>query len=163
MLRTYWYQTVDPFRELTSLQQWMDQTLQQELNSAQKSTEVASKSAFIPRAEVFETEDQIALKIETPGVSEKDFDITLNNYVLTVRGERKLENGFKQENLAWTERPYGTFSRSFNLPKTVDVNTINATCNNGVLQIVFAKQEAVKPRQIPVKSSHKELTVSVSG
>jgi HSP20 family protein len=162
MLRTYWYDTVDPFRELTSLQQWMDQTLQQTLNSFAQTPQVVSNSAFVPKAEVFETDDQIALKLEVPGLSEKDFEITLNNHVLTVRGERKLENGFKQENLAWTERPYGTFSRSFNLPTTVDANTINATYTNGVLQIVLAKHESAKPKQIPVKSSQKELTASAS-
>lgn len=161
MLRTYWYDSVDPFRELTSLQQWMDRTLQQTLTSAQ-TPEVVSKPAFMPRAEVFETGDQIALKVEVPGVSEQDFEITLNNQVLTVRGERKLENGFKQENLAWTERPYGSFLRSFHLPQTVDVNTINATYANGILQIMFAKHEAAKPKQVPVQFRQKELTASAS-
>ena len=160
MLRTYWYDTVDPFRELTSLQQWMDQTLQATLNSFAQTPQVATNTAFVPRAEVFETSDQVALKIEVPGLSEKDFEITLKEHVLTVRGERKLENGFKQENLTWTERPYGTFIRTFNLPQTVDVNTINATYTNGILQIVFAKHEAAKPKQIPVNFAQKELTAS---
>ena len=104
----------------------------------------------------------MALKIEVPGLSEKDFEITLKEHVLTVRGERKLENGFTQENLTWTERPYGTFIRTFNLPQTVDVNTINATYTNGILQIVFAKHEAAKPKQIPVNFAQKELTASAS-
>ena len=111
---------------------------------------------------MFETDDQIALEIEVPGLSEKDFEITLKERVLTVRGERKLENGFKQKNLTWTERPYGTFIRTFNLSQTVDVNTINATCTNGILQIVFAKHEAAKPKQIPVNFAQKELTASAS-
>jgi HSP20 family protein len=160
MLRTYWYDTVDPFRELTSLQQWMDQTLQQTLNSFARTPQVVS--GFVPQSEVFETDDQIAIKVEVPGLSEEDFEITLNNHILTVRGERRLENGFKQENLAWTERPYGTFTRSFNLPSTLDVNAINATYTNGVLQVVIAKNEAAKPKQIPVKFAQKELTASAS-
>src|ERR1700745_4228556 len=102
MLRTYWYDTVDPFRELTSLQQWMDQSLQQTLNSFAQSPQVVS--GFAPQAEVFET-----------------------------------------------ERPYGTFTRSFNLPSTLDVNAIHATYTNGVLQVVIAKNEAAKPKQIPGK------------
>src|ERR1700757_4043983 len=150
MLRTYWYDTVGPLRELTSLQQWMDQTLQATLNSFEKTPQVATNTAFVPRAVVSETEDQVPRKIEVPGLSEKDFEITLKEHVLTVRGERKLENGFRQENLTWTERPYGAFIRTFNLPQTVDVNTINATCTNGILQIVFAKHEAAKPKQISV-------------
>ena len=162
MLRTYWYDTVDPLRELTSLQQWMDQTLQQTLNSFAQTSQVTSNTAFVPRAEVFETDDQVALKIEVPGLSEKDFEITLKDHALTVRGERKLENGLKQENLAWTERPYGTFLRTFNLPQTVDLNTINATYTSGILQIVFAKHEAAKPKQIPVQFAQKELTASAS-
>lgn len=162
MLRTYWYDTVDQNRELTSLQQWMDQTLQATLNSVAQTPQVASNTAFVPRAEVFENDHQVALKIEVPGLSEKDFEISLKEHVLTVRGERKLENGVKQENLTWTERPYGTFIRIFNLPQTVDVNTINATYTNGILQIVFAKREAAKPKQIPVNFAQKELTVSAS-
>ena len=160
MLRTYWYDTVDPFRKLTSLQQWMDQTLQQTLNSFAQTPQVVS--GFGPQAEVFETDDQIAIKVEVPGLSETDFEITLNNHILTVRGERRLENGFKQENLAWTERPYGTFTRSFNLPSTLDVNAINATYTNGVLQVVIAKNEAAKPKQIPVKFAQKELTATAT-
>src|SRR5579864_5169323 len=151
MLRTYWYETVDPFQGLTSLQNWMDQTPQ-----------IVSSPAFVPSAEVFENDDQIALKLEVPGLSEKDFDITVNNNVLTIRGERKLENGFKQEHLSWTERPYGTFTRSFTLPNAVDMNSIHATYTNGVLQIAFAKRADAKPKQIPVKFAQKELTASAS-
>ncbi len=162
MFRTFWYDTVDPLWELTSLHRWMDQTLHETLNSFAQNSQVGSNTAFVPRAEVFETDDQVALKIEVPGLSEKDFGITLKDHVLTVRGERKLENGFKQENLAWTERPYGTFMRTFNLPQTVDVNTINATYTSGILKIVFAKHEAAKPKQIPVQPAQKELTASAS-
>src|SRR5579859_4035241 len=159
MLRTYWYDTVDPLRELTSLQQWMDQTLQQTLNSFAQTPEVVS--GFLPKAEVFETSDQVAVKIEVPGLSEKDFDITLHNNVLTVRGERKLENGFQQENLAWTERPYGMFTRSFNLPSTVGKHN-QCHLHEWILQIVFAKHESAKPKPIPVKLTQKEWTASAS-
>ena len=158
MLRTFWFDTVDPFRELTSLQQWMDQTLHETLSLTNHSSQPASSIGFVPRAEVFETDEQVALKLDVPGLSEKDFEITLKDHVLTVCGERKLENGFKQEKLAWTERPYGTFRRTFTLPQAVDVNTINATYSNGILQIVFAKHEAAKPKRIPVKFTQKELT-----
>ena len=162
MLWTYWYDTVDPFRELTSLQHWMDQTLHETLNSFAQTAQVVSSSAFVSKAEVFDTDEQVAVKIEVAGLSEKDFEITLKERVLTVRGERKLENGFKQENLTWTERPYGTFMRTFNLPQTVDVNTVNATYTNGILHIVFAKHEAAKPKQIRVNFTQKELTASGS-
>ena len=162
MLRTFWYDTANPLRELTSLQRWMYQTLHGTLNSFAQNSQVGSGTAFVPRAEVFEIDDQVALKIEVPGLSEKDFEITLKNQVLTVRGERKLENGFKQKDLAWTERPYGTFMRTFSLPQTVDVNTINATYTSGILQIVFAKHEAAKSKQIPVQFAQKELTASAS-
>jgi HSP20 family protein len=104
----------------------------------------------------------IFYEIAVPGLSEKDFEITLKEHVLTVRGERKLENGFRQENLTWTERPYGAFIRTFNLPQTVDANTINATYTIGILEIVFAKHEAAKPKQIPVNFAQKELTDSAS-
>jgi HSP20 family protein len=138
----------------------MDRTLEETLNSLAQTPQVVSD--FVPQVEVFETDDRIAIKTEVPGLSEKDFQLTQNNHILTVRGERKLENGFKQEDLAWTERPYGTFPRSFNLPSTQDVNTINATYTNGVLQVVVAKNEAAKPKQIPVKFAQMELTASAS-
>jgi HSP20 family protein len=118
----------------------MDQTLQQTLNSFAQNSQVVSNPTFVPRAEVCESDDQVALKIEVPGLSEKDFEITLKEHILTVRGERKLENGFKQENLAWTERPYGTFVRTFNLPQTVDVNTIIATYTNGIPVVSFGRE-----------------------
>lgn len=162
MLRTYWYDTVDPFQGLTPLQNWMDQTLKEALNSFAQTPQVSSSPTFVPSAEVFENDDQIALKLDVPGLSEKDFEITVNNNLLNVRGERKLDNGFKQEHLAWTERPYGTFMRSFTLPNTVDMNSINASYANGVLQIVFAKRAEAKPKQIPVRFAQKELTAKAS-
>jgi HSP20 family protein len=162
MLRTFWYDTVDPFQGLTALQNWMDQTLKETLNSFAHTPQIVSGPAFVPSTEVLENDDQIALKFDVPGLSENDFEITVSNNVLTVRGERKLENGFKREHLTWTERPYGTFVRSFTLPNTVDMNSINASYINGVLQVVFAKRAEAKPKQIPVNFAQKELTASSS-
>jgi len=160
MLRTFWNNAVDPFRELTPLHEWMDQSLEHVFKGVSPQTLAAQ--TFAPPAEVLEDGEHLTLKVDVPGVSDKDFDITLNNNVLTVRGQRQFGNGYKQENLAWTERPYGTFIRTFTLPNTIDLNSIDATYVNGVLQIVFAKCEDAKPKQIPVKAAQKELAASPS-
>lgn len=112
---------------------------------------------FAPPADIREDHDRITVFVEAPGLSESDFEVTLENNVLTVRGERKLEQDEKMENFHRVERYYGTFSRSFTLPSTVDPNSVNATYVNGVLQIEVAKRAEARPRQIQVRSGQKAL------
>jgi HSP20 family protein len=88
--------------------------------------------------------------MEVPGVDEKDIQITLENNTLTVRGERKFEKDEKEENFHRIERRYGSFTRSFSLPNTVDTENVVANYNNGILTVQLAKRAEAKPKQIKV-------------
>ena len=139
----------------SSLEEWMDQTVEKTLRAV--SPQVVSTGMFAPLVDVYEDADHLVLKIETPGLTEKDLDVTLEGNVLTVRGERRLEDGEKKGAFTWIERPYGTFVRSFTLPNTVDPNIITANYTNGLLEIALAKRAEAKPKQIPVAVGQKSL------
>src|SRR5256886_17012786 len=88
--------------------------------------------------------------IEVPGIDEKDIDVRIENNTLTVHGERKFEKEEKEENFRRVERQYGSFTRSFTLPNTVDPEQVNATYNKDVLKVNLAKKAEAKPKQIKV-------------
>ena len=91
-----------------------------------------------------------SLKLEVPGIDEKDIDVRIENNTLSVHGERKIEKEEKEENFRRVERRYGSFSRSFTLPNAVNTDDIHADYNNGVLNIRLAKRAEAKPKQIKV-------------
>jgi len=104
----------------------------------------------VPAVNIYEDEHTINIDAELPGIEEKDIDISMENNVLTISGERKLENEEKKENFHRIERSYGRFTRSFTLPPTVDSDNVNAVFNNGVLKITLNKKEEAKPKQIKI-------------
>jgi HSP20 family protein len=106
---------------------------------------------FIPPVDVYEDAQQLVLKMEVPGIKQEDLDVRIENQVLTVKGERKLEKDVKEENFHRVERRYGTFTRSFTLPQTVDTAAPKASYDNGVLTITLPKKEAAKPKQVKVE------------
>lgn len=108
-------------------------------------------TAFSPAFEVKETTDAFVLKADLPGVAEKDLDIALHNGVLTVSGSRTAEEKKDGEGYALFERQFGSFSRSFSLPDSVDADKIEAKLEAGVLTLTIAKQEPAKPRKIELK------------
>jgi HSP20 family protein len=105
---------------------------------------------FVPPVDVFEDAHNIIVQVELPGIFEKDLDITIENNVLTIAGERKLENEEKKENFHMIERSYGKFTRSFTLPPVVDTENVNAEFINGVLKVTLNKLEEHKPKQIKI-------------
>src|SRR5581483_7200088 len=148
----------DPFAELTALQRQMDRLFRDTFQGSSPFSDTSiSSGAFVPYADVYETPENIQLRLEIPGVEEKDLNITIENGVLTVRNERKLEENEKEENFLRMERPYGTFSRSFTLPQTVETDHINASYVNGVLMIELTKKASAKPKQIPISTGQKAL------
>jgi HSP20 family protein len=158
MVVTRW----DPFRELTTLQNRVNSIFQDYNRSGQD--ELTTTGSFIPAVDVYEDEHKIVLKLEIPGVSQDDVDIRLENSTLTVRGERKFEKEEKEENFHRIERRYGSFSRSFTLPNTVDTENIRANYEQGVLNIELSKRAEAKPKQIKVNvSSGKALGKTVEG
>jgi HSP20 family protein len=105
----------------------------------------------MPPVDIYQTGDQeLVLKAELPDMAREDIDITVENFVLTIKGEKKFAGDVKQEQFHHVERRYGTFSRSFSLPQTVDAGKVSAEYKNGVLSVRLPLREEAKPRQIKV-------------
>ncbi len=138
----------DPFRELAQLQDRVNRVFQ-EANAGGGQEGIAT-SSFVPPVDIYETEQNIVLKLEVPGVEQKDLDIRIENNTITVRGERKFEKEVKEENFHRVERRYGSFQRSFTLPNTVNTENVTADYDNGVLKVTLAKRAEAKPKQIKV-------------
>ena len=143
----------NPFGELTTFQDRLNQLLSQPFGPLGRGGAEAAltASSFVPAVDIYEDEHNIILTAETPGVEEKDLDISLENGVLTISGERKMENEEKQDNFHRIERSYGRFTRSFTLPPTVDNENVKAEFSNGVLKVTLAKREEAKPKQIKIE------------
>jgi HSP20 family protein len=138
----------EPFREFTTLQDRLNRLFQQSVSEGRE--EALTTSSFAPAVDVYEDDQHVTLKIEVPGIDEKDIDVRLENNILTVHGERKLEKEEKEENYRRVERQYGSFTRSFTLPNTVDSESVSATYDKGVLKIKLAKKAEAKPKQIKI-------------
>jgi HSP20 family protein len=132
--------------------------LQNRLNSIfndfarpESGSEALAAGNFIPAVDIYEDTHQLVLKLEVPGIRKEDLDIHVEGRTLTVRGERKFENEEKEENFHRIERSYGSFTRSFTLPNTVDVENVQATTADGVLTLSLPKKPEAKPKQIQVR------------
>jgi len=139
----------DPFREFVTLQDRMNRLFRDSYGPEGKD-EALTKSAFAPPVDVYEDEHNVTLKIEVPGIDEKDIDVRIENNTLSVHGERKFEKEEKEENYRRVERQYGSFTRTFTLPNTVNHDTVQADYDKGVLKIKLAKKAEAKPKQIKV-------------
>jgi HSP20 family protein len=136
----------DPFREVMALQNRMN-SLFREMNEPEGALTTAS---FVPAVDIYEDTKKVVLKLEVPGIEEKDLDVRVENNTLTVKGERKFEKEEKEENFHRIERRYGSFFRSFTLPSTVDTEHIGASYNAGVLKLELMKKPEAQPKQIKV-------------
>src|ERR1700689_2158247 len=139
----------DPFREFATLQDRMNR-LFRDPRGAGDQDESLTSTAFAPPVDVYEDEHNVTLKIEVPGIDEKDIDVRIENNTLTVHGERKFEKEEKEENYRRVERQYGSFTRTFTLPTTVDAEKVSANYDKGVLKISLPKKAEAKPKQIKV-------------
>ena len=139
----------DPFREFVTLQDRMNR-LFRDPRGPEGQDEALTTTAFAPPVDVYEDEHNVTLKIEVPGIDEKDIDVRIENNTLTVHGERKFEKEEKEENYRRVERQYGSFTRTFTLPQTVDAENIQADYDKGVLKVKLAKKAEAKPKQIKV-------------
>jgi HSP20 family protein len=137
-----------PYREVNNLQERVNRLFHESFTEGRD--ESLATSNFAPAVDVYEDEHNVTLKIEVPGIDEKDIDVRVENRTLTVHGERKFEKEEKEENYRRVERQYGSFSRTFTLPNTVDTESISADYERGVLKIKLAKKAEAKPKQIKV-------------
>jgi HSP20 family protein len=138
----------DPFREFAQLQERINRAF----TDAHRTDEgLMTSGAWVPPVDIYHNGDhEVVLKAELPDMSREDIDITVDNGTLTIKGEKKLSGEVKEEQFHRIERRYGTFSRSFSLPQTVDTGKVGAEYKNGVLTVRLPLREEAKPRQIKV-------------
>ncbi len=146
----------EPFREFVTLKDRMNR-LFREWQGPESREESLTTTNFAPPVDVYEDEHNITLKIEVPGIDEKDIDVRIENNTLTVHGERKFEKEEKEENYRRVERQYGSFTRTFTLPTTVDAEKVEANYDKGVLNVKLAKKAEAKPKQIKVNVGSRTL------
>src|SRR5215467_7236031 len=139
----------DPFRDLNVLQDRMNR-LFNDAGRGWRTDEPAATTTWSPAVDIFETENEIVVKAEVPGVDRKDISLNLESNVLTLKGERKFEKETKEENYHRIERAYGGFSRAFSIPATVDEEKIRADYQDGILRIALPKKKQVRPKQIRI-------------
>jgi HSP20 family protein len=147
----------DPFREFVTLQNRVNRLFGNQFGNSfstprgpEGQDEALTSTAFAPPVDIYEDEHNITLKIDVPGIDEKDINVHVENNTLTVHGERKFEKEEKEENYRRVERQYGSFTRTFTLPSTVDQENVQADYEKGVLKVKLAKKAEAKPKQIKV-------------
>src|SRR5712691_12998139 len=138
----------DPFRDLRALQDEVNRLFTG--NMARFDDEGIARGSWSPSVDIYENKDQIVLEAELPGMKREDFDLSVENNVITLRGERHFEKKDDADNYHRVERAYGSFTRSFTLPQTVSAEGAIAEYRNGVLRVTLPKREETKARRIEV-------------
>ena len=137
-----------PFRELASFQDEMNKLFNEFFSRRSRGEEI---SLWAPALDISETDDEIRIKAELPGVKKEDVSISISNNILAIRGEKKREVEEEKENFHRVERIDGSFHRSLELPSVVQTEKVEASFEGGVLNIVLPKSEEVKPKEIDIK------------
>jgi len=139
----------DPFREFTQLQDRLNRAFSDAYGRSDEG--LLSSGAWLPPVDIYQNgEHELVLKAEIPDMTREDIDVTVDKGTLTIKGEKKLAGEVKEEQFHRIERRYGTFSRSFSLPLTVDPSRVAAEYKNGVLTVTLPLREEAKPRTIKV-------------
>jgi len=139
----------DPFRDLRTLQEEVNRLFSTNLTGG-FGEEGIGRGAWNPSVDIYENKDQIVLEAELPGMTREDFDLAIENNVITLRGERRFEKKDETDNYHRVERSYGSFTRSFTLPQTVSGEGATADYRNGVLRVTLPKREETKARRIEI-------------
>ena len=139
----------DQFQDLVAMGDHLNRTVNDSYTPRTKD----SFGAWAPPVDIFETQDQLVLRAEVPGVQKEDMDVRIEDGVLTLRGERKQVTEVKEECALRMERVYGAFTRSFSLPTTVDAAKVAAVYKDGVLEVTVPKAESAKPKRVEIKAA----------
>jgi HSP20 family protein len=146
-----WMVKRDPFNELRNFQEDFNRIFGSTLPRFFSGEEGLLGGSWSPAVDIYEDQNSIMLEADLPGLKQGDFNLSIENYRLTLSGERKFEKENKGDNWRRVERAYGSFTRTFSLPSTVNVDQVNAEFKDGVLRVTLPKREEVKARQIQVK------------
>ena len=142
---------MDPFRQISSIQEELNRLFGRTF--AEEAAEERRQIDWIPPVDVAEAEDRFLICVELPGVTSDDVEISVENSVLSIEGNRRFYSDQKQESFHRIERRFGSFGRSVTLPSTADVERISASFDEGVLTVEIPKKEEAKPRRIEVKAT----------
>jgi len=137
----------DPFRELNALSEGVGGFMGGNWDRA------LSTTAWNPSVDIFENDNEVVIKAELPGMDAKNIEVSLENNVLTLKGERRFEKGAKEENYHRVEREYGVFSRSFSLPAAINGDKVTAEYKDGILKVLLPKKEEIKPKPIKIAAA----------
>ena len=141
----------DPFKDFSQLQDRINRVFG-EAYGRRDDEGLLTSGTWVPPVDIYQNGDQeLVLKAELPDMTREDIDITVDNGTLTIKGEKKLASDIKEDSFHRVERRYGSFSRSFSLPQTVDTAKVGADYRNGVLTVRLPLREEAKPRQIKVE------------
>jgi HSP20 family protein len=140
----------NPLRDLMLLQERMNRLFDESLQHGRLPDEDAVGAYWQPAVDIFETHDEIVLKVEIPGIGRDDIAVDVDQNRLTIRGERRLAQDVERERYHQIERSYGAFSRSFDLPYSVDQENITAEYRLGVLTVRMPKRTNGEPRQVTI-------------
>jgi len=137
---------LDPFDMLSDIQGDINRLFSNSIHRGQ----LGEFADFVPSLELSEEDDKFVVHLDTPGMDRKDLDISVTGNTLTVKGERKSEEKKKEKGYYYSERRFGSFQRTIELPKEVDAEKIAASYKDGVLEVSLPKSERAKPKQIKV-------------
>ncbi|MCX7829737.1 MAG: Hsp20/alpha crystallin family protein [Acidobacteria bacterium] len=139
----------NPFSEMMALQNQLDRLFGETLERGTRGD--LDFGSWMPPVDLREENDKLVLEMELPGLKKDDIEVSIENNVLTIKGERKFEKEEKKENYHKIERSYGKFSRSFSLPATIKPEGIDAALKDGILTLSLPYAEEAKPKKISIK------------
>jgi HSP20 family protein len=141
----------DPFRDLRSLQDEVNRLFS--MSFPRGGQDEVMRGAWTPSVDIYEGKDEIVLEAELPGMKPEDVDVSIENNIITIRGERRFEKKDESDNYHRVERSYGSFTRSFTLPRNVVSDQAKADFSNGVLHVSLPKREEEKARKIQISGA----------
>jgi HSP20 family protein len=140
----------DPISSLTQLQDRINRVFSDSYGRSDEG--LMTSGTWVPPVDIYQNDEkEVVLKAELPDMTKEDIDVTVDNGMLTIKGEKKFSQEVKEENLHRIERRYGSFSRAFSLPQTVDTTKVGADYKNGVLTVRLPIREEAKPKQVKVQ------------
>jgi HSP20 family protein len=143
----------NPIRDFSVLQNQMNRLFEDAMGTWLGESNGRGNTNWVPLADIYETDSDLIVRAELPGVDPKMVDLRVENNALTIRGERPFEQKVDKEHYHRLERSYGAFSRSFALPATVDADKIRAQYRDGILNLTLPKSEKAKPKRIQITAT----------
>lgn len=144
-----WY---DPLRELALIQDRMNRLFEEKFPGSRKKEDAPGKGVWSPSVDIYETDGQVVVTAELPGIDRNDVSIEVKDGILTIRGERKYQKEVDKEHFHLMEREYGSFKRSFSLNSKIDQEKVSAAFKDGILEIILPKKEEVRPKKIDINA-----------